>query len=63
MRQATLLDLPPITRRKLAHVTDCGDNVIEYTCFHCGWCSGWVERTRTISEDRKGVPCPKCNAS
>lgn len=55
-------DLPRSPRRKLMHVSDAGSGLIEFTCNHCGYCTDWIEDTRSVTENKKGRPCPKCNS-
>lgn len=50
---------PPVRRM---HVSDAGEGAIEFTCSHCGHCTGWIEDRWTISKNRRGQPCPVCNA-
>lgn len=60
---------PDITKRKsrriMMHVDDAGDGptgkVIEFGCRKCGYSTGWIEDTSTVSQNKKGLPCPKCN--
>lgn len=47
------------------HVVDAGNGeesmVAEFECKRCGHNSGWVT-IETVTEGRRGIPCPKCNA-
>lgn len=53
--------------RKLMHVVDagCGDNgykqMVEMECGHCGYRSGWFGTDKTVTEIKRGFPCPECN--
>lgn len=60
---------PPLFRKyqipraafiKRAHAEDASESEVKFTCKRCGWNSGWTEY-RTVSEARKGIPCPHCN--
>lgn len=57
--------LPRAKPVKRMHVNDAGDDgtqsVIEFVCGHCGYNSGWVKDEWTVTENRRGHPCPKCN--
>lgn len=56
-------DLPRRPRRKLMHVADAGDHgggIIRFECC-CGFDTGWLRDEWTISENRRGHPCPRCN--
>lgn len=49
-------------RQKLMHVVDAGaEGWVEMECGHCGYKSGWHQRTETVTELKRGVPCEKCN--
>lgn len=56
------LDLPRRPRVKRMHVSDAGHGCIEFTCRHCGFCTGWIRDEWTITANRRGLPCPECNA-
>lgn len=49
------------------HVYDAGSGGTDghhaaLKCAHCGWDNGWDHYyDATISELKKGIPCPKCN--
>jgi DNA-directed RNA polymerase subunit RPC12/RpoP len=61
-RQGQLFDKPPPTpRRILAHVEDAGQDMAFFVCHRCGW-ADWL-RARTVSEAKRGVPCPTCNST
>jgi DNA-directed RNA polymerase subunit RPC12/RpoP len=52
-------------RRVLMHVADAGNSpwgkVVQFVCHKCGHDTGWIEDRRTVSENKRGLPCPKCN--
>ncbi|HSV28619.1 MAG TPA: hypothetical protein VLL76_03645 [Candidatus Omnitrophota bacterium] len=56
-------DAPRRPRRVLMHVMDAGSGMIEFACRRCGHNTGWIRDDRTVTENRRGRPCPKCNAS
>lgn len=49
----------------MMHVIDAGngetDRVIQFKCGECGYHTGWLIDTKTVTENRRGMPCPKCN--
>lgn len=51
--------------RALMRVYDAGDcnagHIVQFRCARCGYDSGWVH-VRTITEAKRGLPCPRCNA-
>lgn len=49
------------SRRSMAHVADAGPNARRFEC-RCGWNSGWIFDPMTVSEVKRGIPCPICNA-
>lgn len=53
---------PPIKRM---HVVDAGNGlsgkVIQFECRRCGHNTGWIEDTCSVSDNKRGLPCPKCN--
>lgn len=58
--------LPRRKNKRLMHVTDAGGtdegHHIHFKCDHCGHDNGWgVYRSKTITELKRGLPCPKCN--
>jgi len=59
------LDLPNKPRRKLARMTESGsaEDDTPIACFQCPRCE-WNIRWRisTLTECRRGIPCPRCNA-
>ncbi len=54
-----------IKRRKhLMHVYDAGHNpkIVAMRCGNCGHTTGWeFHPDKTITELKRGIPCPKCN--
>jgi hypothetical protein len=64
-RQLELLEKPARKKpRVLMHVCDaghCEDGVnVQMECRTCGYQSGWMT-CDTVSEAKRGLPCPKCN--
>lgn len=59
------VDLPRRARIKRMRVFDAGQSggykVIMFLCPHCSHNTGWLHDTRTITENKRGLPCPKCN--
>lgn len=69
---AELFEIPQRAHRKVArvlmHVIDAGDSGCDdghagIALFRCGKCSHQTDWTgfRTITEAKRGIPCPKCN--
>lgn len=58
-------DLPRRQRRKLMHVADAGEApwgaVIKFKCGHCGFKTAWLKDKWSVTTNRYGHPCPKCN--
>ena len=55
---------PRRKRRVMMHVIDAGQNtykVIMFECSKCGYNTDWIRDERTISENKRGMPCPKYN--
>ncbi|MGY3588042.1 hypothetical protein [Bradyrhizobium sp. USDA 4350] len=67
-RQGELLPKPPRrSRGVLMHVCDAGGgegrNVLcQMQCRKCGHRSGWLIFD-TVTEAKRGIPCPKCNGA
>jgi DNA-directed RNA polymerase subunit RPC12/RpoP len=64
MRTPDLFDKPPRKpRRVLARVADAGTGedgqVVYFVCARCKWAE-WM-RARTVTEAKRGYPCPRCN--
>lgn len=47
-------------RRVMAHVFDAGCDAIQFKC-KCGWDSGWLVNDMTVTEAKRGIPCPICS--
>ena len=58
-------DIPRRKRRVMMHVMDAGNGpscmVIEFECKKCGHNTGWIKDEKSVSENKRGMPCPKCN--
>jgi DNA-directed RNA polymerase subunit RPC12/RpoP len=60
-RQLELLQKPPRrSPRVLMHVCDAGDDVVQFRCSTCGCRSKWLTGM-SVTEAKRGLPCPKCN--
>jgi rubrerythrin len=60
--QLELLERPPRRKpRKLMHVFDYGSGMAHFKCEHCGYDDDWTPAAQTVSEDRRGRPCPVCS--
>lgn len=63
-------ELPRTRKRQvLMHVVDAGccgmergKQSIAFECGKCGFRPGWTT-VDSVSEARRGIPCPKCNAA
>jgi hypothetical protein len=60
-------DAPRRPPRVMMHVSDAGDgsyagapHIATFRCIKCGYETDWMP-IQTISEGRRGKPCPKCN--
>jgi DNA-directed RNA polymerase subunit RPC12/RpoP len=55
---------PPRNRpRVMMHVIDAGvmeGNICIYKCKQCGRETDWLEY-ETVTQARRGIPCPDCN--
>jgi len=61
MAQLFTKEQAPRTKRNvLMHVVDAGSDMIHLKC-KCGHDTGWIKETLTVTEYKRGVPCPKCN--
>jgi DNA-directed RNA polymerase subunit RPC12/RpoP len=49
---------PPVKRM---HVADAGLGGIRFKCAHCDHDTGWIADEHTVTENRRGLPCPRCN--
>lgn len=59
-------EIPRRPPRKMMHVADAGhlpggSKGIRFKCSHCGHDTGWIADEWTITENRRGHPCPVCN--
>jgi hypothetical protein len=59
-------DLPrrrPVKRMRIEDVGIAPDGrcIIQFVCRHCRYDTGWIIDERTVSESKRGLPCPKCN--
>lgn len=55
-------ELPKSKPVKRMHVNDAGGpELVEMICGHCGHNTGWINPGKTITELKRGLPCPKCN--
>jgi hypothetical protein len=67
-RQLELLAKPPRKRRRvLMHLIDAGNlpnggKGVHFKCGRCGHDGGWWQ-VDTVTEAKRGEPCPKCNKS
>lgn len=68
--QLTLPGVPPKARNKRVwrmQVADAGHmpggaaKGIQFVCPRCGHDTGWIKDCWTITENRRGQPCPRCN--
>jgi DNA-directed RNA polymerase subunit RPC12/RpoP len=68
--QTSLLPTPPRKPpQKLMHVIDAGANpyvgppnmIAKFKCARCGRASDWIPIG--LTEAKRGIPCPTCNAS
>jgi len=53
--------LPRKRPRKLMHVIDAGQDMIHMKCWHCGYDDGETTMRTTVTEAKRGYPCPECN--
>lgn len=71
-RQGEMFPRPQRRQRvQRMHVVDAGDCgtsdaprsvVVQMRCMKCGHLSGWL-KIRTVTEAKRGLPCPHCNAT
>jgi DNA-directed RNA polymerase subunit RPC12/RpoP len=60
----TSLNLPQKPKRARMwrmRVADAGHGCIQFKCPRCGHDTGWLQDTRTITENKRGIVCPICN--
>lgn len=68
-RQHNLFPEPPRGPRiKRMRVVDAGNfpdggKMIEFKCPHCGYGTGQIYDEHTVTENKRGLPCPACNPS
>lgn len=51
---------PRQPRRVMMHVIDAGNEVAKFQCVKCMNETGWL-RYSSVTEAKRGIPCPKCN--
>lgn len=52
----------PLKRMRVADAGEGGGfDVIQFECGRCGHNTGWIYDTLTMTENKRGLPCPKCN--
>jgi DNA-directed RNA polymerase subunit RPC12/RpoP len=61
-------ELPRTKFIKRMVVVDAGNHLsggkgIAFECKHCGHKSGWILDCMTVSQNKRGLPCPECNAA
>ena len=63
--KTTLPKAAPIKRMRVADAGEMtgGKKGICFVCSRCGHDTGWIEDVWTISENKRGLPCPCCNRS
>jgi len=64
MPYPTLFEIERAPRAKpqvRMHVTDAGTGMIRFGCRTCSHDTGWIKDTKTVSENKRGIPCPVCN--
>lgn len=52
---------PRRSRRIMMHVEDAGVGMIRFRCSKCEHDTDWLEDTQSITDNRRGIPCPRCN--
>lgn len=55
-------DIPPRAPVTRMHVADAGGGMIKFACPHCGHSTDWITDEWTLTENRRGQPCPSCNS-
>ncbi|WP_406720404.1 hypothetical protein RPE78_09475 [Thioclava litoralis] len=53
--------IPKAPPTKRMHPSDAGEGMIRFSCPHCGHDTGWIADQWTITENKRGQPCPVCN--
>ncbi|WP_107495541.1 hypothetical protein [Thalassobius sp. I31.1] len=51
---------PRAKPRVMMHVADAGEG-IRFECEKCGHDTGWIADEKSVSENKRGLPCPVCN--
>lgn len=48
---------------KRMHVVDAGSDFghVHMVCTHCGYDDGWQMKLETLTQLKRGLPCPQCN--
>ncbi len=61
--KTTLPKAAPIKRMRVSDAGEMtgGKKGICFVCSRCGHDTGWIEDVWTISENKRGLPCPCCN--
>lgn len=63
-RTLELFEKPPRRKRRvMMHVYDAGHAnvaIVKFKCTRCPYVTDWM-KARTLTEDRAGMPCPRCN--
>jgi hypothetical protein len=56
---------PRRTKRIMMHVVEAGQSnsgkVIQFECSKCFHNTDWIVDDRSVSENKRGKPCPQCN--
>lgn len=56
---------PRQPRRVMMFVVDAGFDgcvdVIQFQCHRCHYNTGWIECDQTVTQNKRGMPCPDCN--
>jgi len=40
---------------------DAGSGLIEFECGKCAYNTGMIKDIHTVTENKRGLPCPICN--
>lgn len=54
-------EMPRKPRQWRMRVADAGQGCIQFRCPRCGYDTGWIKDEKTVTENKRGLPCPKCN--
>lgn len=52
---------PRRKKRVMMHVADAGSGMIRFECLKCNHDTDWIVDEQSVSENRRGMPCPNCN--